>query len=95
MSNQKIIKLHGILADGNKAKTHQAADVIAFEAKGVIVKVYDKGSPEDHYVVVTTAKGDYTLPKSKAIINMYCGTARGIKVHFTAKKIVAKLIYWG
>ena len=90
MKEQKIIKLKGMMLNMEPARNHQADKVVAFmnQEKGVTVKIYED------YVLVSTKKGDYTLPKSKAIINMYCGTARGIKVHFTAKKIVAKLIYW-
>ena len=88
MKEQKIIKLKGMLKNGKAATTQQAEKVWTFESSGIIVKKYED------YVLVSTKRGDYKLPKSKSVINLYCGTARGTKVHFTAKKIVAKLIYW-
>ena len=88
MKKQTIIKLVGVLENGSTAKTHQAADVVAFQGDKVSVIIHKD------FVRLSTKKGVYDLPKSKSVINLYQGAARGIKVHFTAKKIVAKLIYW-
>jgi carbonic anhydrase len=91
---QTIITLHGVIDIHNtKAKTSDSKKVIAF--------INDKNSVRlttstEGVVTMRTNVAEYTLIKH-ATKNMYIGvidTVTDIKVHFTHKAIVGKLIYW-
>lgn len=91
MSKQKhVIKLHGIDKDGNKTKSHNACDVVAFVNVNskIKVQVIDK-----YEALLITKKDDYLLVIGN-VKNLYQGTCNGVKVHFSKKKIVATLTYW-
>lgn len=88
---QHTIKMYGIMQDCSKAKTHQSKDVASFtnEKGSIFVDLID-----DNTVEVRTAKGTYALHKHE-VNNLFRGVVGdGIKMHFTKKAVVAKLIYW-
>lgn len=92
MKKEYKVKLFGVLADGTKAKTHQAAEVVMFTNEKRSIQVPLNHSRQQK---VITAKGEYILDAHESIKNLYTGiTWQGIKMHFTKKKLVAALIYW-
>jgi len=89
---QSIVPLAGYMANGIKAKTHQANNVVAFWSKGYTFKVHRSAS---NGFILTTAKGSYKLTPHMSIVNLWtCRTNTDVICHFSKKKIVAKLIYW-
>lgn len=87
---QHIVEMTGYVAVDTPATVQQGKDVKRFMDNGnhfCIKNINDKS------VELVTAKGSYFLWKSKRS-NIYMGTAAGVKVHFTKKVIVGKLIYW-
>jgi len=89
---QTTLAVNGYLKDGSRAQTHNADQVKSFRnPKGSIIIRAMLGSS----VTVTTTEGIYELSKHPTIKNLFTGiTDNGIKMHFTKKKIVGKLIYW-
>lgn len=89
---QHIVKLNGVMANGEIAKTHQADEVVAFTDENSIFRIPVSVGTHRY---VTTVKGSTLLEKVATSHNMFVGVAaNGIKIHFTHKKIVGKLIYW-
>lgn len=86
-----VLQLTGKMSNGMVAKTHQAAKVIGFTNNRVSVT---KGLKDSVILTTITQKGVYTLKPHPSIDNLWTGVANNVKVHFTKKKIVAKLIYW-
>jgi len=90
---QHIVKMAGYLKDGTKAKTHQANQVHEFRDEKGIFTIRNASSIKTRYVV--TPKSKTRLQASAFHHNVFMGKAdNGVKIHFTQKKVVAKLIYW-
>lgn len=86
------VPLAGYMASGVKAKTHQANKVVVFWSKDFTFKVHRSASKG---MILTTAKGSYKLTPHMSIPNKWtCRTDTNVIIHFSKKKIVAKLIYW-
>ena len=85
---ERSIKLHGLKKDGTAARV--GAEVRRFENTNgsVIVKKLPNGN-----VSLLTNKGQYELVEHE-LLNAYHGECAGVKVRFTAKKLVAQLTYW-
>ena len=95
---QYIVRLSGYTADGVKASTQQGGQVTSFRNERNSVKVTNHSvleSTDQRTVTLETRHGRYILLAHNSIDNLFIGrTNTGIKLHFTKKKIVAKLIYW-
>lgn len=89
MKINTVLHLTGKTSNNTVAKTHQATEVVAFSNNNVRVNLNLNGS-----ITVKTKNGTYVLTAHPTIVNLWTGIAQGIKVHFTKKKIVGKLIYW-
>lgn len=92
---QHEVKLVGRLADGSIAKTHQANEVVGFSDEANNIKLWPV--PDDMLLsgdfFLQTSKGRYILKKHDSL-NLFQGKVNGCKIHFTKKKVIAKLIYW-
>ncbi|MCP4718194.1 MAG: hypothetical protein GY860_01950 [Desulfobacteraceae bacterium] len=91
MKTQHTIPVTGRILDGDTAKTQQASEVSYFMDTKKQFRIH---GITNESVIVNTNKGSYTLDAHATIANLFTGIASGIKVHFTKKKIVGKLIYW-
>lgn len=90
--SQHSIPMAGYTKAGDKAKTHMADQVVVFWSKDFTFKVHRSASKG---MILTTAKGSYKLTPHMSISNKWtCRTDTNIIIHFSKKKIVAKLIYW-
>ncbi len=84
--------LFGFTADNEVAKPHQANQVIKFEDPEGKVMIYE--NPVGTFKMVTR-KGTYAFTPHGSIQNLFTAvTHDGVKIHFTKKKLVGKLIYW-
>ncbi len=91
MKTQKIISLTGYTAE-NIPATPQNADQVTYfrNAKNTLhAIVMDTG-----LICIQTQKDHYILNPHDSIENLFTGVLNGIKVHFTKKKLVGKLMYW-
>ena len=92
---QTIIQLYGVLADGTRAKTSDADDVVTFIGDSNIMPGYFKVShPELGLVTITTPLGQYEENNCAKLGSVHRFNIHGIKAHVTFKKIVGKLIFW-
>lgn len=91
MKTQTIVTLKGMTKTGH-ATTQDGNKVVTFVDDKHLFKVVN--SETQGIVILCTAKGNYSLEVHVSIANLYTGVANGVKVHFTKKKIVGKLIYW-
>jgi hypothetical protein len=88
---QHIIKLAGCTVKGEICKTHQASLVHTFRDVNNYIHVFVNAKNAR----VVSFHDEYTLAPHASIDNLWTGVSRkGNKVHFTKKKVVAKLIHW-
>ena len=85
---ERSIKLQGLKKDGTTARIGSEVRQFRNSKGSVVVKKLPNGN-----VVVTTHKGRYELVEHE-LLNAYHGECAGVKVRFTAKKLVAQLTYW-
>jgi hypothetical protein len=87
---QRIVKLSGMTLTHDIARTHERNNVAYFLDSE---KKFRVANVTENIAELVTAKGNYILNKHQSA-NRYQGTCNGVKVHFTMKQIVGKLIYW-
>ena len=87
---QHFVKLSGITLTGDIARTHERNNVAYFLDSE---KKFRVANVTDNIAELLTKKDSYILKKHPTA-NRYQGTCNGVKVHFTMKQIVGKLIYW-
>ena len=92
MKTQTTVALTGLTKSGTTATTQDGKRVVAFVDVNNRFKVVN--SETQGIVTLCTDKGKYPLEIHDSIANLYTGVANDVKVHFTKKKIVGKLIYW-
>ena len=91
---QHTIKLAGYKSDGTLANTHEGDQVVVFKNTTNSIHVRQT-CINSNQVRVLTHDGRYILRSHGSIANLYTvKLANGLKMHFTKKKLVAKLIYW-
>ncbi len=88
---QHIIPVAGHILGGDKATPQQTREIAYFMDTNKLFHIH--GITEES-ILVDTFKGSYTLKAHATIKDLFTGIANGIKIHFTKKKIVGKLIDW-
>lgn len=87
---ERQIPLVGVTESGDPARI--GSEVKYFTSDDGKVTVRNSASKG---TVLITNKGQYPLVPHESIANLFrTKTDQGIKIHFTKKKVVAKLIYW-
>lgn len=87
----RYLKLKGFKANGHLAKRYQGAEVTRFTSDTGCTYV---SKLADGTVQLTTTKGEYALTHHKTLKDLWVGECNGVEVHFSRKKVVAKLTYW-
>lgn len=85
---ERSIKLQGLKKDGTSARIGSEVRQFRNDKGSIVVKKLPNGN-----ISVTTHKGRYELVEHE-LLNAYHGECAGVKVRFTAKKLVAQLTYW-
>jgi len=85
------LKVYGVKANGHWANRNQGSEVVRFVSAAGTTGVRKLA---DGTVKLITAKAAYILVPHKTLKDLWVAQCNGIEVHFSKKKIVAKLTYW-
>jgi len=86
-----VVKMKGIKANGLVARTQQVDQIVKFENDTGSIAVSHTG---DRNVTIKTNSGEYELTPHATMANLWIGVCNNVKVHYTQKKIVGKVVYW-
>ena len=87
----RYLKMYGVKANGHWANRNQGSDVVRFVSAAGSTGVRKLA---DGTVKLTTAKDVYILIPHKTLKDLWVAQCDNVEVHFSKKKIVAKLTYW-